>query len=134
MKTSDYAENFYRLAEILNASLSALKEVKGRDERFPRKMKKGYSVIGVSVLLEARRLEKQSDADYDRANHERARATLTQIEAGGDPWNAFPAAALCRLQSALRETAAGRHDREPDGHTARETAIADCLDALKRNA
>jgi hypothetical protein len=62
----DFLPNVPRLAELFGRPTSWLRDIKSRDERFPQKSGRGYSVIGVVALLRVRELERMP-ADAFRA-------------------------------------------------------------------
>lgn len=67
MKTDelpDFAPSLAALAGVLRVSTSTVKDIRARDSRFPARTAAGYSVLAVAFLIEARRLERMTDARF----------------------------------------------------------------------
>jgi hypothetical protein len=124
----EYLPTLARLADLFNMSTAAMRDLRARDSRFAPKGTQGYSVYAVAHLLRARELERKTDEDFNADHRARARETIEKLDAG--EWDHLGAAFVKRFRDVEEAVAAGRFDYG-DGRTAREAAIADCLDSIR---
>jgi hypothetical protein len=125
-KIPTHAPNIPRIAEILNTSTSMVKDLRARDPRFPRKMKKGYSVYGVVFLLRVRELERMTDEAFITERRSDLRASIVEIEGGDGAWGGFDTAFRTMALGILRDSLV-------DGKVDREEALEEALDTLRRH-
>lgn len=78
----EFATSFSKLAALLKTTRSHLHEIRLRDPRFPPITPSGWPVIKVGLLLELRRVEKLTPAQYAAERRESAGAVLADIEGG----------------------------------------------------
>ena len=121
----DRVPSFAALAGILNMNRSVLNDIRHRDRRFPIRGPSGWPVFACAHLLRLRDLEKQSDAEYDADARARARETIGEIDAG--EWDHLGKDFARRVRDIMDKVI---YDAKT-GRTAREDAIADCLDAIR---
>jgi len=131
---------------------SVLNDIRHRDRRFPIRGPSGWPVFACAHLLRLRDLEKQSDAEHDADARARARETIGEIDAG--EWDHLGKDFARRVRDIMDKVIAGQfaYDAKTKGvilipflwviagqfaydaktgRTAREDAIADCLDAIR---
>lgn len=126
----DRVPSFAALAGILNMNRSVLNDIRHRDRRFPIRGPSGWPVFACAHLLRLRDLEKQSDAEHDADARARARETIGEIDAG--EWDHLGKDFARRVRDIMDKVIAGQFDYDAKtGRTAREDAIADCLDAIR---
>lgn len=126
----DRVPSFAALAGILNMNRSVLNDIRHRDRRFPIRGPSGWPVFACAHLLRLRDLEKQSDADFNAERRARARETIGEIDAG--EWDHLGKDFARRARDTMDKVIAGQFDYDAKtGRTAREDAIADCLDAIR---
>ena len=126
----DRVPSFAALAGILNMNRSVLNDIRHRDRRFPIRGPSGWPVFACAHLLRLRDLEKQSDADFNAERRARARETIGEIDAG--EWDHLGKDFARRVRDIMDKVIAGQFDYDAKtGRTAREDAIADCLDAIR---
>lgn len=118
----EYVSSFSKLAGLLDIGRGQLYEVRNRDRRFPKREKRGWPVIKIGLLLEARRLERMRDADYNAERHESAADMLDKLEAEGERDE--------RMLQLLSEIASGARDIGPDGRSARTLMIEELLNDI----
>lgn len=126
----DRVPSFAALAGILNMNRSVLNDIRHRDRRFPIRGPSGWPVFACAHLLRLRDLEKQSDAEHNADARARARETIGEIDAG--EWDHLGKDFARRVRDIMDKVIAGQFDYDAKtGRTAREDAIADCLDAIR---
>lgn len=126
----DRVPSFAALAGILNMNRSVLNDIRHRDRRFPIRGPSGWPVFACAHLLRLRDLEKQSDAEHDADARASARETIGEIDAG--EWDHLGKDFARRVRDIMDKVIAGQFDYDAKtGRTAREDAIADCLDAIR---
>ena len=126
----DRVPSFAALAGILNMNRSVLNDIRHRDRRFPIRGPSGWPVFACAHLLRLRDLEKQSDAEHDADARARARETIGEIDAG--EWDHLGKDFARRVRDIMDKVIAGQFAYDvKTGRTAREDAIADCLDAIR---
>ena len=126
----DRVPSFAALAGILNMNRSVLNDIRHRDRRFPIRGPSGWPVFACAHLLRLRDLEKQSDAEHDADARARARETIGEIDMG--EWDHLGRDFARRVRDIMDKVIAGQFDYDAKtGRTAREDAIADCLDAIR---
>ena len=126
----DRVPSFAALAGILNMNRSVLNDIRHRDRRFPIRGPSGWPVFACAHLLRLRDLEKQSDAEHDADARARARETIGEIDAG--EWDHLGRDFARRVRDIMDKVIAGQFAYDvKTGRTAREDAIADCLDAIR---
>ncbi len=114
-----------QLGELFGVSTAWMKDVSARDARFPRKGP-GYPVLRVALLMRVRKLERQSDADYDAEARASDAALLREIQSGADPWRGFPKATVRRMVRALKAT-----NPDPEGRSARQLELQGLLEDIQ---